>query len=131
MNKTMPQGATESLTDLVQQGVSMATTTSPVSEKGQEGASERTNAHIDSSVKPASATFYETVDAERLAVIHEDLEVLPADIATLLSECLIQRGSHPIEASKSLFERCKEHLLPCNKTGNYVKNVMNSNFFDN
>ena len=122
----MPQGATESLTDLVQQGVSMATTTSPVSEKGQEGASERTNAHIDSSVKPASATFYETVDAERLAVIHEDLEVLPADIATLLSECLIQRGSHPIEASKSLFERCKEHLLPCNKTGNYVKNVMNS-----
>ncbi len=117
-----PQGVTE----LVQHDAPVVTTPLLVTEKEQAGAGERPNAHMDSSSKTTSNSIYEAADAERLAVIYDDLAVLPVDIATLLSECLIQRSSHPIEASKCLFERCKEHLLTCDKSNNYVKNVMNS-----
>jgi hypothetical protein len=84
------------------------------------------NPSTDTSGKVSQKSVYDVIDAERLAVLQEDFMNLPVDIATILSECLINRGSHPIDASKRLLERCKEHSSHNDKNNNYAKNVMNS-----
>jgi hypothetical protein len=76
------------------------------------------NPSTDTSGKVSQKSVYDVIDAERLAVLQEDFMNLPVDIATILSECLINRGSHPIDASKRLVERCKEHLSHNDKNNN-------------
>ncbi len=117
---------TSVLVDSIEVSAHTKQTTSIVVDQQDACEGKARNPSTDTSGKVSQKSVYDTIDAERLAVLQEDLINLPVDIATILSECLINRGSHPIEASKRLLERCKEHLSQNDKNNNYVKNVMNS-----